>query len=116
MCGVFQYDIVIEKRAGGIARRSRHYEQRVALVDARDEPEARARAHRYFLDQEVVNTDEYLQHLDVRFVGIAEAMDREGVLLQRGKGIDEVYSRMADEKPKMRWPRLLRPRRRVRVK
>jgi hypothetical protein len=116
VCGVFQYDIVIEKRAGGIARRSRHYEQCVALVEARNEPEARARAHRFFLEQEVVDTDEYLQHLDVKFIGIAEAMDREDVLLEHGSGIDEVYWWMADEKPRMRWPRLRRTGRKDPVK
>lgn len=116
MCGVFQYDILIEKRAGGIAWRSRHYEQRVALVEARNEPEARARAHRFFLEQEVVDADEYLQHLDIRFVGITEAMDREDAVLEHGKGIDEVYWWMTDEKPEMRWPRLRRPRRKGRVK
>lgn len=116
VCGAFQYDIVIEKRSGGIARRSRHYEQRVALVEARNEAEARARAHRFFLEQEVVDTDEHLQHLDIGFVGITEAMDREDVLLEHGKGIDEVYWWMTDERPKMRWPRLRRLRRKGRGK
>ncbi len=105
VCGVFQYDIAIEKRAGGPVRRFRHYEQRVALVEARNEPEARARAERYFLEHEAVDADEYLQHLATRFVGIVEAMDLEDATLERGKGIEEVYWWLTDEKPTMRWPR-----------
>lgn len=62
-----------------------------------------------------MDSDEYLQHLDVRFIGIAEVMEREDALLSHGRGIDEVYWWMTDGKPKMQWPRLRRPRTKRRV-